>query len=235
MANMAKIVSPVWSSARGSICGITYLTTSSGQIIARQRTRPVETPSNFRTWIKSAMQQRAAHWNSLSALQRANWDLFAIVNGFQTGRLAYLAGTVFMQFVTNTGLAGAVTGLRDDAPDTNNFPQCSISTTTPVIANNDSVAVKITNSGPQRVMQYIEVSPGFNAARNFYKGPWDTSRSFAGTLASGVSALVEFHGLNPGERYFIKARIATDDVTVGLRGNTLQAAMYTNSIAIHVP
>lgn len=232
---MAKIVSPVWSSIRGSIAGTTYLTTSSGQIIARQRTRPVNTPSNYRTYIWDAMITRAAQWNAITGIQRGDWETWAIANGFHSGRQAFIAGTGFMQFVTNTGLAGAVTGLFDSRPETNNSPSCTILPTAPVIAGTDAVAVKVQNNGPQRVMCYYDLSPGMSPARTFWKGPWDTSKSKANTIASGITTITEFSGLQLGARYFIRVRACLDDVTVGLRGNRCQKQLQTTSIAVHVP
>lgn len=232
---MARIVSPVWSSARGSICGTTYLTTASGQIIARQRTRPTQTPTNYRTYIKNAMQMRATHWNALTVAQRSAWDVWAMAQGLPTGRQAYLQGTVLPQFILNAGLIVGLTGLRDDAPDTNFHPNVQCGATSPVAAGTDAVAFKVQNNGGQRVVYLLELSPGLNPARNYWKGPWNTTRSLSATVNSGVTAVVEFPLLNVGEKYFVRCRVFTCDVTLGLRGNVVQAVVYANSIAVHVP
>lgn len=232
---MAKITSPVWSHISGSICGTTYLTTSAGQIIGRQRTVPVDTPTNFKTYIRNAMSTRASHWNALTSGQRAGWDAWAIANGIASGREAYMSGTTFMQFVDNTTLAGVMTGLRDDAPDTNNSVQVVVSPAAPVTPSPGAIAVKIRNTGPMRVYAYVEISPGMNPARNYYKGPWVTAQSKAFSIASGVTPVTDFIGLTVGLKYFSRVRCVTADVTPGLRGNRVGALYYTNMIAVLVP
>jgi len=232
---MAKIVSPVWSHISGSIAGTTYLTTAAGQIIGRQRTVPVNTPSTFKTAIKNALQTRAAHWNALTTAQRTGWDVWAQANGYPDGRTPYMSGTVFIQFLSNIGIAGVITGLFDDRPDTNNIPQCNISPTPPVTPSPGAIAVKISNVGPQRVYAYVEISAGFNAARRSYKGPYNWNMAKAFSIASGVSPVTDFVGLVAGLRYFVRVRVCTADTVALLKGNRVAALMYTDSIAILVP
>lgn len=230
---MAKIVSPVWSSARGSIAGTTYLTTASGQIIARQRTRPVNTPSVFRTWIKDAMIWRAAQWNAITQSARDQWDIYAAANGFTSGRVAFMSGTVFAAFCLLTNLAGAaVISVFDSKPETNGKPNCTVSPGIQSGAGTTSVAVKVANNGALRALLYIEVSPGLNPARTYWKGPWDTTRSQCVVLLSGVTTTYQITGLTVAERYFIKVRALTNDLVVGARGNRIQAAMIINQIAV---
>lgn len=229
---MAKIVSHVWSSARGSIAGITYLTTAAGQIIARQRTRPVNTPTYYRTLIKDSMISRAAQWNAITQVQREQWDVYAAANGMRSGRYAFLSGTMLAQYCYLTGLAGAtVISIYDPRPETNFAPNCAVTTVLPTGALNIAVAVKVTNSGPQRALLLIEVSPNLNPARTYWKGPWDVSKTQVVALLSGVTTTYQMNGLSVGQRYFIRVRAQTNDTAVGLRGNRNQAPLIVNQLA----
>lgn len=230
---MAKIVSQVWASARGSIGGTTYFTTPAGAIIARSRNIPVQSPSNLRTDVQGAMITRAAQWNAMTAAQRLAWDTFAQAKHLVSGRDAFLAGTVFIQYVINAGFAAPT--MQDNAPDNLLDPGCSVTASTPTAAGTDAVAVKVINAGSARVFILYNVSTGLNPARSFWKGPWDNARTKAISLASGVSVVSEFAGCTVGLRYFIRTRICTNDVGVGLRGAKMQSAVITNSLAIHVP
>lgn len=230
---MAKILSHNWSSALGSVGGITYYNGPAGAIIARARTFPVQTPTNLRTDIKGAMITRAAQWNAITQIQRTAWDLFAQSKGLISGRDAFLAGTVFVQYVINAGFAAPT--MQDNAPDNLLDPGCSITVGTPVAAGTDAVAVKVINAGSARVMAIFNISPHLNPARNFWKGPWDPSKTKAVFFASGVTTTVEFSGLIVGQKYFVRTAIVTNDTGVGLRGAKLQKPVITNSLAIHVP
>lgn len=229
---MAKIVSPVWSSARGSIAGTTYLTTASGQIIARQRTRPVNTPTYYRTLIKDAMISRAAQWNAITQVQRDQWDVYAAANGLGSGRRAFMAGTLLSQYCYLTGLAGAtVISIYDPRPETNFAPNCAVSTVLPTGPGNTAIAVKVSNTGPQRALLLIEVSPNLNPARTYWKGPWDESKTQVVAQLSGVTTTYQINALSLGQRYFVRVRAQTNDTSAGLRGNRNQAALIVNQIA----
>lgn len=230
---MAKVVSHLFASMRGSIGGITYLTTPAGAIIARMRNIPVQAASNPRTWIKGAMITRAAQWSAITEAQRTAWDVYAAAKGLISGRDAFMAGTIFVQYIINSALAAPV--VTDNAPDNLLDPGCSIVPGTPTAAGTDAVAVKVTNAGGANVLVLMEVSTGLNAARHFWKGPWDPARTKVTTLISGISTTYEFAGCNVGQRYFIRTAICTNSVVVGLRGNKLQTPVITNSLAIHVP
>jgi hypothetical protein len=230
---MAKVVSHLFSSMRGSIAGTTYLTTPAGAIIARMRNIPVQAPSNLRTNIKGAMITRAAQWNAITQLQRNAWDVYAAAKGLVSGRDAFLAGTVFIQYILNAGFA--IPTMQDSAPDNLLAPGCSITVGTPVTAATDAVAVKVINAGGARVLILMNISTGLNPARSYWKGPWNPVFTKATVLLSGVSATYEFPGLTVGLRYFIRTSICTNDTGAGLRGAKLQTPVITNSLAIHVP
>lgn len=230
---MAKVVSHLFSSMRGSVGGITYLTTPAGAIIARMRNIPVQAPSNLRTDIKGAMITRAAQWNAITDAQRAAWDTFAAAKGLISGRDAFLAGTVFLQYVINAGFA--VPTMQDGAPDNLQDPGVSITVGVPITAATDAVAVKITNAGGARCFVLFNISTGLNSARHFWQGPWNPLSTKASSINSGVTQTIEFAGLNVGQRYFVRTAICTNDTTVGLRGAKLQKPVITNSLAIHIP
>jgi hypothetical protein len=218
---------------RGSIGGITYLTTPANAIIARMRNIPVQAPSNLRTDIKGAMITRAAQWNAMSIAQRAAWDVYAAAKGLISGRDAFLAGTIFFQYMINAGFA--LPTIQDNAPDNLQDCGCSVTPGVPTAAGTDAVGVKVTNAGGARVFCLFNISTGLNPARSFWKGPWNPAFTKASSLASGISTTFEFPGLTVGLRYFIRTSIGTNDLTVGLRGAKLQQPVITNTIAIHVP
>lgn len=232
-ATMAKILSHNWSSALGSVGGITYFNGPAGSIIARARTKPVQAPSNLRTDIKGAMITRAAQWNAITEAQRAAWNVYAAAKGLINGRDAFLAGTIFLQYVVNANFA--LPTVQDNAPDNLLDAGCSVTLGTPTAAGTDAVAVKIQNAGSARVLVLFNISTGLNPARHFWKGPWNDAMTKATLHASGVTTTYEFPGLTVGQRYFIRTAICTNDLGVGLRGAKLQQSVITNSLAVHVP
>jgi hypothetical protein len=200
------------------------------------RNIPVQAPSNLRTCIKGAMISRAAQWNAMTQVQRTAWDVYAAAKGLISGRDAFLAGTVFIQFISNAGFLFPLAIVpQDNAPENLLDPGVAITVGVPAGAGTDAVAVKCQNAGGASVVILFDISVGLNPARSFWKGPWNPATTMAKTVASGVTTTFEFPGLIVGLRYFIRTRACTNSVAIGTRGNKLQAAVITNSLAIHVP
>jgi len=233
---MAKIVSHVWSSARGSVAGITYLTTPSGAIIARQRVIPVNAPSPFRTFIKNALTEAVSDWDSLTVAQKAAWNTWAAANGGLKGRQEFVASQSLRNFILGSGIAGVTVILQNlIAPDFAGHPAVTHAAAPFVTPLMTGVAFKNRVTSPQKCIVMLELSPAMSNGRYFWKGPWDTSRSIAFELAAAATVTTTFTGLNAGMRYYCRMRAYTAD-TVSLKlGCVINAPMITYSDAVTNP
>lgn len=235
---MAKIVSPVWSSIRGSIAGTTYLTTPSGQIIARQRTRPVQAPSIHRTAIKDAMIQAVSEWTAKTTAEKAAWDTWAAANGPGSGRQQYIAGQAVIDFILNLGL-NAPTVVTTDlaAPQFSGHPSFVLAPTNFSTPAETGIAVQIKNTSGRDCWYLIEVSPTLSNARNFWKGPWDPTLTQAKHIAKTLTATVNIQVALAGDRYFVRVRAVTDGAgeTPAVKGRVVSSAFIVFCTSVTNP
>lgn len=178
---MAKIVSHAWSSARGSIAGITYLTTPSGAIIARQRVKPVNPNSMRQVQTRNALASAATDWIRLTDAQRESWDAaagttFTLLGRTMTtpgnGRALFIKTGSTINYLKARGLVGAK--FNGVAPNSVGVPLVL-----PVIgdpsgqAGTTGYTVSFTNADPGRPV-YVMIQAGYqvNSSRKYYRGPW---------------------------------------------------------------
>jgi hypothetical protein len=73
-----KFKSPVYSSASGSIAGLTY-SHNRGGLYTRARAIPVNSSTQFQQNVRNQVASMAARWNSvLTAAQRNAWETYAL-------------------------------------------------------------------------------------------------------------------------------------------------------------
>lgn len=228
---MARIVSPVWSEARGSIAGTTYLTTPTGQIIARQRTRPVDQPTNPRTHIRNTMITLASAWRELTDQQRGDWDVWAGGHGYSNGRQAFMAGPAVIEYVIRSMLLTPQISRVNTAPNGTKTPSVAVQTLTPVGPGTGLVNIGMDNEGAMDCVCLIEISPPQDPSRNYYKGPWDSSRTTAIVAADASQGSYEFEGLQTDAKYFIRVRAVSHASGVQQTGAIVQPAMIVRAIA----
>jgi len=221
---MAKIVSPVWSSIRGSIAGTTYLTTSSGAIIARQRVKPVNPGSLYQGYARSALASANAYWEAAEEAERQGWDQYAAMVGYTSGRRAFFAGSSLAGYL-NTRFS-AVIPQDPQPPVVGNIINISdIVVVQPTGPAEDGLTLNFTNWESEALKVLVQVSPAFNPTRNYWKGPWDASKAVVVDAASLSAGTHDFE-LIVGQKYFFKVRAVTADGPL-----RVSSVWYTSGIA----
>ena len=210
---MAKISSPVWSIARGSIAGTTYLSGPHNAIIARARTAPVNPQSNRQQSIRSGMSNAQAIWEGLTEATRQLWKNYATTVVYQgplgpykpSGQemfMAYHVPALYMndQYAASLNVSGsAPTGAGLHKIGALSFAAPSVAGTgfQLTIGNADVLAAKA----------LIRVSPPFGSNRYFWKGPYDPAQSQILTCAGSASSPVDILGLTEDAIYFVQVRL----------------------------
>lgn len=202
---MAKILSPVWSSIRGSIAGTTYLTTPSGQIIARQRTKPTQPDTTIQNQARAAMNIAAADWNNTTQVIRDAWAAVAPTFG-KTGRHLYISGRQLIEYINQRALITPAPVVTDDAPTVGSVPSFSMAQTVPTLPLTPTIEVNITNLQKVRTAFLVEISPPLQPARIFWKGPWVGLQTTAGVALSLGTKKITFANLVGGAFYVIRVR-----------------------------
>lgn len=233
---MAIVVSHLHSSMRGSIAGVTYLTTAAGQIIARQRTVPVQSTSPGSVAAKDALIQSVAGWNALTSVQKAAWNVWAAANSLLSGREEYIAGHAVLNYgILTEPPVWASPVVTEDAPEFTGHPSLTLSTVPFTTAASTGVSFQVQNTSPMSVVSFIEISPGLSNGRNYWKGPWDTAKNQSDASAIAEKHKFDFVGLVAGQRYYARARVVSSSSVAANKGTIVSPAMITFATAITNP
>lgn len=212
---MAKFISTLFSSIRGSVAGTTYFTTPSGQIIGRQRTKPAKPYTTVQAWIKASMSTMAVAWKDLTQPQRDDWDSWAAGHGSQSGRHRMMGAcglATYMQNFLTTTFDVVLT-----YPNNKYTPAVSAAVEILVTPpETPFVSVVITNAVATKLHVLAEISYPQDQSRKRYNGPWDTGKTKCLALTATGTAVCTFDDLQEGSLYFIKIRpVTTDDANEG--------------------
>ena len=233
---MAIVVSHLHSSMRGSIAGVTYLTTPSGQIIARQRTVPVDAPTPARTFIKSALIEASAAWQALTVIQKTAWNVWATANGTLSGREEFMAGHTLLYYGINSTPTGWTSPVdTQTAPVFSGHTAFAFQAVPFVTPAETGISVQVQNTSPREIMAVVEISPMLSNGRNYWKGPWDTSLNRAKTILTTVKEKFDFIDLQVGMRYFVRARAFSNSAVAIHLGVVISPRLITYATAITNP
>lgn len=209
---MAKFLSQVYTQIRGSVGGITYLTTPAGAMIARARVIPVNTPTPYRSAIQGAFTAAVSGWQALPVAKRLLWSVWAQANGgTRTGREEFMAGGTFKEYGILTVPTGwPVIVATNDPPTFVGHPSITFISVPFITAALTGCSFQVQNNSALQVAAICEISPALSTARNYWKGPWLPVFSLGASILPGVKKKFDFSGLIAGERYFARVRVMTN-------------------------
>lgn len=222
---MARILSPVWSMIRGSVAGTTYLANQYHQIVARQRTAPVQPNTNRQTQLRSSFAAAAQAWKALTDAERLAWEQIAATVPF--------AGPLGTYYVTGRNLMLGATSLQRYIKLLYQ-PTLTVVNTAPIVAgryaldsveSNDLAApgtgfqIDINNFADRPVAWLADCSIAFNPSRIRYKGPYDSTVQQSELLAAASTGICTFDNLTVDQRYFwrIRAVVASAAGVAGMQ------------------
>lgn len=227
---MAKIISSPWSIIRGSIAGTTYFTLPSGQIIARQRTRPTQPVSHWRTAIKNAFTGAVMDWSNLTAIQMQMWELWAASHTGRSGRHEMVAAKAFLRYLAELPIIPTpVVDNFDYAPEFTLSPSHSTSVGAPV-GHITGISVKVQNNSAIQMFFMIEVSPTFGPQRHFWKGPWDVNKSVGMSVLAGALGTTDIVVGLAGDKVFVRTRGVTNGTAAHTHGHVVSASLVSEGI-----
>ena len=209
---MARALSQVYTIIRGSVGGLTYLANQFHQIVVRARTAPVQPGTVFQTAMKTAFSAAEALWSAASQATLDAWSDSA-QTVIRTGPLGNYSVKNRQQFLSTLALASYLNTrfalsipVSDDAPSTTGWLKISNFNLAPPGSAGTGFAVNVANDEDHEIIVYVNISPAFNATKNFYKGPWISSRATTFSVASQSSGTEDIINLIAGRVYFIKIR-----------------------------
>lgn len=204
---------------RGSIGGTVFSRNRYGAI-ARARTVPVDPGTANQMAVRALMgQARAAFFDTLTAVQRAAWDVYAdnVAWTNRLGQTVHLTG-YNMYCRTNICLLNAGMDAVADAPTDYSLAgqDGSLVATVTAAANGISVAFDDNldwldeTGGGLLVFESRPQNPGIN----YFKGPWNYLGKVEGDSTTPPTSPATFtsqHSLAVGQKMFLQARIVRAD------------------------
>lgn len=225
---MARIVSPVWSSIRGSIAGTTYLSNQYHPIVGRQRVSPVNPSTSQQGIIRSAFAAAVTLWEELTPANRLSWDEYAqtcVFSGPQgnytiSGRLMFIRSLATAQYLITVGV---LTGPPNtDPPSIPGFLDVgTIHTSDFLTPASTGIAIGVEYAGSEDVTIYGYRSIPFNQTRERFKGPYISSSISSVDLTGAASAEITYVGLTADLAYFTSWRGINTDGPYRLSAKTL--------------
>lgn len=212
-----KFLSHVWSIARGSVGGITYTAGRNHQLIARQRTSPVQPNTTPQVQMRQAWAAAEALWRVATTITRQQWSLYADLVVYQgplgsytlTGRQRFLA-TLALAFYMNDRFGDTITA-TDAVPVTAGWFLVSRLKLLAPVAVGIGFSISLTNDEVVDGVVLVNVSQVLPDTRNFWKGPWDDSKTFTFDLIGGAASIHDILGLQDGKKYFVRIRVIGDN------------------------
>lgn len=181
---MAKCKSTLMSVIRGSVAGITFTANTFCSIIARARTIPTNTNTQYQQQIRACFTQAKAIWPTLTRAIRGAWDNWAATvtlmgpTGPYTvpGRQWYMGIRALVYYLTLRGISFGTASHA--APTTHGLIAMGIWTVS-APATGIGYTIEFSPITTELLTYYATRSQAFTDDRNFYSGPWESDTLIA--------------------------------------------------------
>lgn len=212
---MAKCKSTIFSVLRGSIAGITYTANTFCSIVARARTIPTNTNTQYQQQIRACFTQAKTIWPTLTRAVRLAWDNWAATVTLQGPTGPYtVPGRQWYQGIRATVYYLTLRGIPFGTAS-NNAPTIHGLLPIPVWiveapATGNGYAIEFSPITTELLTVYATRSQAFTDDRNYFSGPWECD-----TLIAASQALVSDPvtitrtDLVVGSVYFERIRLIT--------------------------
>jgi hypothetical protein len=212
---MAKALSHVHSSIRGSVGGLTYSANQYAQILLKTRIAPVQPNTAAQTLVRSCVNEASLRWRLLTDAQRLAWDLYAQTVTYVgpqgtyqlTGRQIFIAGISLQAYAVALGCAGA--SIDDDPPTVSG--KYVVGTIAPAIGPSPGTGIgfSVVNGTGVAGAMLVNVSPPQPVTRNRYKGPWDNDLTVIKPLPATASSMFTIACGPASAIFFVRLRFVT--------------------------
>jgi hypothetical protein len=212
---MAKALSHIMSTIRGSVGGLTYSANQFAQIVMKNRIAPVQPNTTAQTAVRSALNAASIAWEGLTQANRDLWDLYATTVTYEgaqgsyqiTGRDIFIAGFSLQTIAYEAGVTGQA--VNTAPPIIGGKLVLAGVSSAAFLGPGTGIAFGVNNYAAEAVSLLVNVSPAQNTTRNRFKGPWDNTLTQWVPLAASTSVHHEIENLTVGKVYFVRLRGVT--------------------------
>jgi len=215
---LARMLSPLASTLRGSIAGLTFLSNQYHQIVVRQKTAPVNPKTTNQEIMRVCFANASNSWRNLTPAEREAWSNYSKSVTYSgplgdynvTGRNIFMSNLSLIYYIITRNLDIIIPTLT--APTTDGVPSWAECNICPPTGIGTGFSVKLANASGQAMNYFITHSIPFDLSRNRFKGPFDSQTAVSASIADGTDEYVDFLGLTLNRVYFVRVRGIT---TVG--------------------
>lgn len=226
---MARILSHVWSVARGSVGGITYFPNQFHQIVARHRTTPTNPNTTQQQNIRMGFDTAQEQWELLTEAARSVWNWYAQNTSFLgplgsytiSGRTMFIRSYATALYLDIRGHM-TVTPPLDIPPTSLGLPTFGPCQCRPLVAPGIGFEVVGQQPNAEDTTLYAFLAGPFEPTRLRYKGPFITASLSSDNAAQGVAYNIPFTGLVDEKVYFVKLRAIVDNAAAAHKLSTSQ-------------
>jgi len=212
---MAKALSHIMSTIRGSVGGLTYTANGFAQIVMKNRTAPVQPNTTPQTKVRSCLNAASIAWQGLTPTERANWELYAQTVTYEgpqgtyqiTGRDIFIAGFSLQSYAYMEGAASQT--VETDPPSLAGKLTLAGIEEAIYVGPGTGIGFNVNNYGTEDVTLIVNVSPPQNPTRYRYKGPWNPALTDFLDAPLSTSSNYEIDNLEAGRVYFVMIRGVT--------------------------
>lgn len=204
---MARMLSIIASTIRGSTGGLTYLSNPYHQIVVRARTAPTQPNTEYQSKIRAAMTTAATAWHNLAKITQTGWENYAKTCTFEgplgnyqiTGRSMFIGNISAALYAYVRGWVAFAPAY--DAPTLPGFGGLTILTTE---APDAGIGFKVNVRNPNADLFIIVAgrSIAFDSNRNRFKGPWVSDAQTATGPPGGGDGAFQWQNLSASNIYF---------------------------------
>lgn len=232
---MARLISQVATTLRGSIGGITFSANQYHPIIARAKVSPVNPSTTYQTQIRTSFAGFANLWAQKTAIFRQAWEDYGRTVVFQgpfgpytlSGRHHFIATMGFGNYYKQRGII--IGTVADDPPISPGRPAIYYIAPALPLVGATGFRIQIIQQCGEIMWAQLERSYAVPDSRQRFKGPWVPATAQSLVCLNGVANYAIFSGLVANKAYFVRVR----GITAGGAGigHRLTEIFYVRAIA----
>jgi len=188
------------------------------QIVARQRTVPVQPNTNNQVHAKGAFSDAVLAWEQASVAQRQGWKDYAATVTYTgplgdyhpSGRMLAIAQYQMVGYLIARQFPQLADGLSMDPPEMPGLLVIQNPQIGAPAGGQTGFSIECTNNNGENVFMYTTRSFQQSLARNFYKGPFLSDQLTGIEIPDTDTEQANFHGLNDSQVYFCRFRFISD-------------------------
>lgn len=209
---MAKFLSQVYTTIRGSIGGITYTANKYATLLARARVTPTQPGTTFQNQLRSAFTWANVNWRQLSDAVREGWDAYASTCPYSGPMGTYYVDgrTLFLAIFTLARYSFSRLGIPpifvSAPPPETGWLGIQLIGVGPLIAPGTGFAITLSNPNDAAVNAIYAISYGQNATRLTWHGPYLGSSLGQVPIAESAEDDIVVPGLIEDRVYFVRIR-----------------------------